>query len=227
MIKNNFYLIFFGIFSLAATILGTVAYISYKKAHKLLHEGVKTTAMVEGSFTDNKGHTRYKLMYFDNQQNTHTYWMDKQSWTDPLNYGEKVPIYYLPEKPDESTSGGIDAWFVTILLSVFFVVFGLIGYIGLGKQLLALNQKKYLHEWGINITARVDDVYKNYSVSVNNECPYIIRSTYKSPLDNKVYIFQSDNIWFNPAPYLKDSIIVKVNPNDYTEYIVETDFLVP
>lgn len=227
MIKNNFYLIFFGIFSLAATVLGTVAYINYKKAYKLLHEGVKTTAMVEGSFTDNKGHTRYKLVYFDNQQNPHIYWMDKQSWTDALNYGEKVPIYYSPDKPDESTSGGIDAWFVTILLSAFFVVFGMIGYIGLGKQLLSLNQKKYLREWGINVTARVDDVYKNYSVSVNNECPYIIRSTYKSPVDNKVYIFQSDNIWFNPTPYLKDSIVVKVNPNDYTEYVVETDFLVP
>ncbi|GAB3505214.1 DUF3592 domain-containing protein [Emticicia fontis] len=227
MIKNNFYLIFFGIFSLAATVLGTVAYINYKKTYRLLHEGVKTTSMVEGSFTDNKGHTRYKLVYFDNQQNSHIYWMDKQSWTDALNYGEKVPIYYSPDKPDESTSGGIDAWFVTILLSGFFVVFGLIGYIGLAKQLLALNQKKYLRDWGISITAHVDDVYKNYSVRVNNECPYIIRSTYKSPVDNKLYIFQSDNIWFNPTPYLKDSIVVKVNPNDYTEYMVETNFLEP
>lgn len=227
MIKNNFYLIFFGIFSLVATILGVVAYINYKKTHKLLHEGVKTTAMVEGSFTDNKGHTRYKLVYFDNQQNPHIYWLEKQSWTDPLNYGEKIPVYYSANNPEESTGGGIDAWFVTILLSAFFVVFGLIGYIGLGKQLLSLNQKKHLREWGISITARIDDVYKNYSVSVNTECPYIIRCTYKSPVDNKVYIFHSDNIWFNPTPYLKDSIVVKVNPDNYTEYVVETDFLVP
>jgi hypothetical protein len=224
MIKNNFYLIFFGIFSLAATILGTVAYINYKKTDKLLHEGVKTTALVEGSFTDYKGHTRYKLVYSDSQQKSHIYWLEKQSWTDPLNYGEKVPVYFSPENSDEATTGGIDAWFITILLSAFFIVFGLIGYIGLGKQLLSRNRKRYLRKWGINITAHIDDVYKNYSVSINNECPYIIRSTYKSPVDYKVYIFHSDNIWFNPAPYLKDSIEVRVNPNDYTEYIVEIDF---
>ena len=224
MIKNNFYLIFFGIFSLVATIVGIVAYINYKNADKLLHEGIKTTAIVESSFTDRKGHTRYKLVYLDNQQNPHVYWLEKQSWTESLNYGEKVPVYYLPDAPNESTTGGMDAWFVSILLGVFFVVFGAIGYIGLAKQLLSQNQKKHLQQSGINIIARVDDVYKNHSVSVNNESPYIIRCTYKSPVDGKVYIFHSDNIWFNPAPYLKDSIVVKVNPNDYTEYVVETDF---
>ncbi|MBA4853912.1 DUF3592 domain-containing protein [Emticicia sp. BO119] len=225
MIKNNFYLIFFGIFSFVATIMGTVAYFSYKKAHKLLHEGVKTTAIVEGGFADNKGHIRYKLVYFDNQQNSHTYWLEKQSWTNPLNYGDKVPVYYSPHKPDEATGGGMDAWFVTILLSLFFFVFGLIGYIGLTRQLFSLSQKKHLQKWGISISAHVDDVYKNYSIRVNNESPYIIRSTYKSPSDNKIYIFYSNPIWFNPLPYLKDSIVVKVDPDNYTQYIVETDFL--
>ncbi|RYU94394.1 DUF3592 domain-containing protein [Emticicia agri] len=224
MIKNNFYLIFFGIFSLAATIMGIVAYINYKKTHKLLHEGIKTHAVVADSYTDRKGHTRYKLVYIDSQLNNHVYWLEKQAWTDALNYGDKVPVYYSPDKPEEATGGGIDAWFVTILLSVFFVVFGSIGYIGLTKQLFSLNQRKNLQEIGISIHAHVDEVYKNYSVSVNHEHPYIIRSTYKSPLDNKLYIFHSDNIWFNPTPYLKDNIVVKVNPDDYTDYIVETEF---
>lgn len=227
MIKNNFYIVFFGIFSFAATLLGTFAYINYKKAHRLLNEGIKTNAIVDGSYADKKGHVRYKLVYFDSRQQVHIYWLEKQSWIASLNYGDKVPIYYLPDKPEQATIGGADAWFITLLLSAFFVVFGSIGYIGLGKQLLLLRQKKHLQEWGISITAYVDDVYKNNKISINSESPYIIRSTYKSPVDNKVYIFHSDNIWFNPMPYLQDSIRVKVNPDNYAQYVVETEFLKP
>ena len=53
-----------------------------------------------------------------------------------------------------------------------------------------------------------------------------IAAQWQHPSTSKVYVFHSENIWFDPTPYVKGQTIgALVNFSEPREYLLDTGFL--
>ena len=75
---------------------------------------------------------------------------------------------------------------------------------------------------GSYVYADIDGVIRNTSVAINHMHPYNIRCQWNNPSDGNIYLFKSENIWFNPEYILKNKNITalkvyfdRANPKRY------------
>lgn len=59
-------------------------------------------------------------------------------------------------------------------------------------------KEKKLKTYGEKIEANYRETTLNTIYSVNNVHPYNIICEWNNPIDNKKYIFKSENLWTNP-----------------------------
>lgn len=142
---------------------------------------------------------------------------------------------------------GFRVWFTAFLLvglitllmsmyeSTFYLFFGipfsLIGAFGLYNFYSKERIKKELPKTGktiecTNISVEQDSLSSGYLVDTNERLsPYKIKCFATEPSSNIPLVFVSEFIWFDPKPFIRESIVVYVNPNKNTEYVVDTSFL--
>ena len=108
---------------------------------------------------------------------------------------------------------------VFLILSISFVIY-------LSRR--AATEKRLL-ENGTRIQANIDDVTLNYSVRVNMRHPYVIQCSWLDSQTQKVYVFHSDSIWYNPMPYLGEltTLPVYIDPDNPKRYVVDTEGILP
>ena len=108
---------------------------------------------------------------------------------------------------------------VFVILSISFLVY---------LRRRAATESRLL-ETGTRIQANIDDVSLNYSVRVNWRHPYVIQCSWLDPQTQKVYVFHSDSIWYNPTPYLGDrtTLPVYIDPDNPKHYVVDTEGILP
>jgi hypothetical protein len=76
------------------------------------------------------------------------------------------------------------------------------------------------------VTTRFVSVQKNREEGQQGRAYYQILTQWKAPDTGKTYLFKSDNIWFDPAPYIEvDIVTVFVEPGDPASYRMDTSFL--
>ena len=87
----------------------------------------------------------------------------------------------------------------------------------------------WLAENGRRMEADIIGVQYDTRVRVNGRCPLVIQCQAVNPLDGKVYVFESDGIWFDPEPFLgqRTTLPVLVDPDDYHRYQVVTEGILP
>jgi hypothetical protein len=73
------------------------------------------------------------------------------------------------------------------------------------------------------IMATVVDVSLNSQLRVNGRSPWRIHAQWLDPATNKVHVFDSEDMWFDPAPYLDPEIRVLVDPNGVSRYWVDVN----
>ena len=141
--------------------------------------------------------------------------------------GDKVKILYSKETPERARIDGfMDNWFLPILLGFFGLIFTLIG---VGAIKSGFNQRRvdaWLAQHGMKVRAKLLGPELNTSYSVNGRHPWRLRAQWQHPVTQKVYVFYSDNLWFDPTDYCTvDAVDAVVNADDPREYRLDTTFL--
>lgn len=82
---------------------------------------------------------------------------------------------------------------------------------------------------GQRIYADIIEIGYDIRITVNGRCPLVIRCQAVNPADGRVYVFQSQAFWFDPAPFLgnRTQLPVYVDPDNYHHYAVDTEGIVP
>ena len=87
----------------------------------------------------------------------------------------------------------------------------------------------WLAENGRTIQADIIGVQYDTRVRLNGRCPLVIQCQAVNPADGKVYVFESEGLWFDPEPFLgeRTTLPVLVDHDDYRRYQVVTEGILP
>jgi uncharacterized protein DUF3592 len=141
--------------------------------------------------------------------------------------GEAVPVLYIPGHAEEARLKGFGSlWLGPTILAGLGAVFGLIGGSILYAGRMGEKKRDYLMAYGNSIQTDYQGVDRNTSLKVNGRSPWRITSQYLDPTTNKLRIFHSENLWFDPTNFIKTrQLTVLVDPKDPKRYHMDTSFL--
>lgn len=90
-------------------------------------------------------------------------------------------------------------------------------------------RRRFLLESGQRIYADITEVTYDTRVRFNGRCPFVILCQAIEPRSGQVYVFESESLWFDPAPYLHNvtRLPVYVDPENYRHYTVDTSGILP
>lgn len=141
--------------------------------------------------------------------------------------GESVSVFYKEDNPqDARINSFLNNHLLALILGVMGLIFFLIGVvpgiiIARGKSNTAS-----LMAQGHQVKAAYRRVEQNTMLQINGENPFRIVCQWKNPSDNKLFIFYSQNLWFDPEPYINRELIdVYVRPDNFKKYAMDTSFL--
>lgn len=145
----------------------------------------------------------------------------------PYSRGDHVVMLYDPANPERAQIDSfMENWFVTLFLGGMGLVFALVGG---GIIWSRLNQRKvraWLAQNGMRTQAKFEEVIHDTSTKINGRSPWRIICQWQHPVTQKVYVFRSDMIWFDPTSFVKrDTLDVLVNMDNPKKYWVDTSFL--
>lgn len=123
--------------------------------------------------------------------------------------GKEVTVYYDPQNPNHFK--GSSSKYSGYLLSGFGGIFFLVGIIPLGLGIKKSSNSKKLKETGTLIEAQIDNVYLNTNYRVNGRHPYRLSAHAQLPNSEKIYTFESENVWGNLQAVIDTHQIEKVN----------------
>ncbi len=129
-------------------------------------------------------------------------------------------------------AGGTLALLVAPLLGLVALpggIFLVLGMAFLGTIARIRRDRTWLQENGRIIEADILGVQYDTRVRVNGRCPLVLQCPAVNPADGKVYVFESDSLWFDPTPFLegRDKLPVLVDPDNYRRYQVLTEGVLP
>lgn len=178
---------------------------------------------------DSDGDTLYapRVRFVTARERTVEFTTDSASSPPSFHEGERVRVLYDPEQPGEAK---IDSWFqlwggVAILCFIggIFTLVG--GGVLLGGRMKRASTESLRRE-GRQVMATFESVERNTSCSVNGTHPWRVRAQWLDPQTRKLHVFNSDNIWFDPAPHIGDRQIgVFVDPHNPKRYWMDLSFL--
>lgn len=153
------------------------------------------------------------------------------SYNSSMRVGSKIKVYYDTLNPAnfKSSSDSIAA-IVFIIVGLVIMIIGIvIMLVNVVISVKTKNRKAYLMQNGIRISATIDNIDYNYNYSVNGMHPYKIKCSYKDIYTNKIYIFNSKNIWFDVQSIVTSGLTsvvdVYMDKNDPTKYYIDLDSL--
>lgn len=222
--KKDFYRVFFGIFALVGTIMGLVAAGAWLYTNRFVREGVRTT----GTVVDLVGSSsKAPVVAFETAEGQRQVYTSGVSSSPPAyQLGEQVTLWYAPGHPDNVVLSGISRWLLPLIMGILFTIFGGIGYGGLFYQYLKRRDIAWLQQNGQPVAAALTNVVLNTAVRLNGRCPFVIQCQWLDPATQRVYVFESGPIWYDPTPYVQDrSLPVLIDPRNPRKYYVDLAFL--
>lgn len=151
------------------------------------------------------------------------------SGSNPPGYsrGDKVRVLYEAKNPEHAQIDSfMERSFGPVLLTGLGTVFALVGGGVLFACVRQRKQRAWLAQNGLRVQAKFDGIDYDTSVRVNGRSPWRLLCQWQHPATQKVYIFRSDAIWFDPTPYVqRETLDVLVNADDPKQYQVDTSFL--
>lgn len=149
--------------------------------------------------------------------------------SNPPSYsrGEKVEVLYEPIQPHSAKINSFfSVWGGTVIVGGIGSVFFLIGFGIILSGIRKAKNKECLLQRGVRINTQFQSVSKNTRMRVNGRNPYMITSQWQDPTTSKIHVFESDNIWFDPADHIKvDTIMVYIEPKNPAKYFMDISFL--
>jgi len=149
--------------------------------------------------------------------------------SNPPSYsiGEQIEVLYSPSDPRSARINSFfSLWGGSVIVGILGSVFFLIGGGIILGSMLGGRKEKYLKEHGVPITAKFKSVELNESFEVNGRNPFKIVVEWLNSETQELFIYKSNNLWFDPSDYIKqDEITVYVDKNNPKKYFVDTSFL--
>ncbi|MFN4147700.1 MAG: DUF3592 domain-containing protein [Runella sp.] len=147
-----------------------------------------------------------------------------ETGSNPAAYevGERVEVKYDPRNPSQAKLNSFwDLWGLLAVLAGFGMIFFMVG---VGSALGNLQEKKRIDKLKnsrnfIYLPARVE-----YSDIKGSKGFYLV-CDYLHPADEKIYLIKSDLFYFDPTPYLKERVMVWIDPENPKNHYVDTSFM--
>jgi hypothetical protein len=134
--------------------------------------------------------------------------------------GDKVTVLYDPKSPENAAiKSFLDLYFLPMVFGLIGVGFTAAGAGMAGWDILRNGKPVYYRRYGRLIEAAIKGISRA-SYEVNNVRPWRIEAEWQDPQSGKLFHFQSQNLYVDPAERLRDRITVGVyvkasNPKHY------------
>jgi len=149
--------------------------------------------------------------------------------SNPPSYrvNEPVTILYDPKQPYHAYIRSFtELWLLPTILCPLGLIFCSFGVVAVIWKVLNARKNDWLKQNGRRIQAEFTGVQLNTSVRVNGSSPYRLVCQWLDPATNKMHVFHSANIWFDPTNYVSGKTLdVLLDPENPHRYLVETSFL--
>jgi hypothetical protein len=157
----------------------------------------------------------------------HTFHSNAGSSPPSYRVGEAVGVLYDPKNPfDARIDGFFSLWLLAIIFGALGCVFSLLGLGGLIVPRFWARQAHDLKLHGTTLETEFQDVELNGSFQVNGRSPWRIVSRWLDPARDELHLFESENLWFDPAPFITSKrITVFIDPNNPKRYSMDVSFL--
>jgi len=144
-----------------------------------------------------------------------------------FDIGERVTVYYDPQNLERARIDSFEQnWMGSLILGGIGAVFLALGLLFVLPPLFGKRRAAELLATGTPVQAEVVDVELNGSLSINGRNPYRIVAQWLNPQTNKLHVFRSENLWFDPGPYISESLVtVMIDPTNPKRYSMDTRFL--
>lgn len=222
--KKDFYTVFFGIFAFVGTIIGVIGTLVWLDTNRLTRDGVRTT----GTVVDLVGQRSLApvVEFMTKTGEPQRYMSSTYSNPPAYDVGERVTLWYDPQNPREVVLDGFSRWLLPGIMTLFFVIFGGLGYGGLLYHYFKKRDTAWLLQNGQTVQATLTDVVWKTSVKLNNASPFVVHCQWLDPATQQMHVFESDHVWYDPTPYLQNrSLPVLIDPNNPRKYYVDLSFL--
>jgi hypothetical protein len=140
---------------------------------------------------------------------------------------DNVQVFYDPENPTKASINSFGSlWMLPLIFSGLGSVFFAIGVVPFAWTRRVRRRDDWLRSNGRHIQADFERVELNTSLRVNGASPYRIVCQWLDPATNRVHVFRSHNLWYDPHKYITAKTLdVIVDPNNLKRYVVDTQFL--
>lgn len=201
-----------------------------QQTQQFLQSAVKTKGeVIDLLRSRSSDSTTYKpVVRFNTAEGQEIEWVSNVS-SNPPSYqrGESVEILYSSAAPqDAKINSFFGLWGGSVIIGILGSVFFLIA---MGMIIWSWRKQRkqiYLRKRGMPVQARFTAVELNQSFNVNGRHPYRICAQWQEPATGAMYVFYSDNIWYDPSDHIKnDAITVYMERNNPENYWVDTAFL--
>ncbi|PZW63624.1 uncharacterized protein DUF3592 [Pseudomonas sp. URMO17WK12:I1] len=144
-----------------------------------------------------------------------------------FDIGERVTVYYDPQNLERARIDSFEQnWIGSLILGGIGAVFLALGLLFVLPPLLGKRRAAELLATGTPVQAEVVDVELNGGLTINGQSPYRIVAQWLNPQTNKLHVFRSENLWFDPGPYISESLVtVMIDPANPKRYSMDTRFL--
>lgn len=213
---------FFGIFGAFGVGIFYLCYILLAETLEIRERGIAvpgTVTRLEYKSDSDGGGAYYPEVTFATQDGMEYRFMN-DSGSDPASFdvGEAVEVLYLPESPE---SAKINAFFSLWGGALICGVMGLIfGGIGLGGLIYGI-RKRRMNGWLLAHGQRVEAKISHVEKPVGKQTHYTIHAQWLNEKDQKMYMFTSEGIAFNPEEFLRGTVEVLIDPADPSDYLMD------
>lgn len=227
--------VYFLVLLIGILILTFTAYLVVNK-YSFVNSTEKTVATVidnKISYSKNSGGKSSRfyfpiLTFVDRQGKAVTFMSSVGSTIPSYQIGDRVEILYDAAQPSKAEVSDFKSiWLAPIIIGIIGIVFFAIGFIPFLLRYKTNKFKKQMLNNGRRIEATIESIDVNSSFAVNGRSPYVIYSQWVDKLcPDTIYVFESENIWFNPKPYInRETITVFIDENNPHRYYVDIGFL--
>ncbi len=229
--NRGFLFIFVGVFGFIGVSFVIIASFTLRSEINFRRGAVSAPGVVVDlePTTGSKGGTLYKpvFTFVDNNDRPHRVVGGVASSPPSFHRGEGVTVLFRPENPEEAhIDSFMEAWLMPLIFGSIGTIFtGIAAGFGI-YALRRRTRRAWLKTNGTRVQARMVGVDRDTSMSSGGRHPWRITAQWQDPMNQKVYLFISDAIWFDPTPYLQgDAVEVLVNVDNPRQYAMNTDFL--
>ncbi|WP_027908294.1 DUF3592 domain-containing protein [Pseudomonas sp. URMO17WK12:I4] len=144
-----------------------------------------------------------------------------------FDIGERVTVYYDPQNLERARIDSFEQnWIGSLILGGIGAVFLALGLLFVLPPLFGKRRAAELLASGTPVQAEVVDVELNGGLTINGQSPYRIVAQWLNPQTNKLHVFRSENLLFDPGPYISESLVtVMIDPANPKRYSMDTRFL--